>query len=158
MRFHPIPSLSHPAHGRGIAIVKFLLDNWYLILLALGSGTLLAWPVLTGAGASAVSPAQAVHLINREKAVLIDVCEADEYVQGHATGARNIPLSTLAQAKGLPTNTSLPLVLMCQSGARSGRAVAMLKKQGYAHVHSLAGGLKAWREASLPVDRETPKS
>ena len=68
-------------------------------------------------------------------------------------GARNIPLGTLEGAKGLPTNKALPLIVVCATGARAGRAVGLLKKQGYENAHALAGGLAAWREANLPVEK-----
>lgn len=122
--------------------------------MALGSGAMLLWTSLGGGtAAGSVSTAEAVRLVNREKAQLIDVCEPAEYAAGHATGAKNVPLSTLDAAKNLPTNKALPLVVVCASGARSTRAVAMLKKQGYANAQSLSGGMKAWRDAHLPVEK-----
>jgi len=135
--------------------VKFLLDNWFLVLAALVSGGMLLAPGLQRrAGAGAVGTTEAVRLINREKGVLIDVSEPAEFAAGHATGARNIPFGTLAEGvKGLPTNKALPLILMCPTGARANRAVATLKKLGYEKVHPLTGGLAAWREASLPVEK-----
>ena len=134
--------------------MKFLIDNWILILAALTSGGLLLWPVLMrGAQGSAISPAEAVRLINREKAVLIDVCEPAEFAAGHAVGARNIPLAGLEGHKSLPSNKTLPVVLLCQNGARAARAAGMLKKLGYENAQALAGGLVAWREANLPVEK-----
>jgi rhodanese-related sulfurtransferase len=134
--------------------VKFLLDNWYLVLAALVSGGLLLWPMLSrGVGGSAVSSAEAVRLINREKGVLIDVSEPAEYAAGHVMGARNIPFGSLEGAKNLPSNKALPVILVCATGVRAGRAVAVLQKLGYQNVQSLAGGLVAWREANLPVER-----
>jgi len=135
--------------------VKFLLDNWFLVLAALVSGGLLLWPMLSrgAGGASSVSTAEAVRLVNREKGVLIDVSEPAEYAAGHVAGARNIPFGTLEGAKNLPTNKALPLILVCTTGARAGRAVALLNKQGYENVRSLAGGLVAWRDAHLPVEK-----
>ncbi|HEY1092240.1 MAG TPA: rhodanese-like domain-containing protein [Burkholderiaceae bacterium] len=134
--------------------MKFLLDNWYLILAALASGGMLAWPALArGVVGAAVAPNEAVRLINREKAVLVDVCEPDEYAAGHAVGARNIPISTLDGHKLLPSNKALPIVLMCQTGARAQRAAGMLRKAGYEKAQAMQGGLKAWREANLPVER-----
>jgi rhodanese-related sulfurtransferase len=135
--------------------VKFIVDNWILILAALTSGTLLVWPLVAkgGLGGGSVSTADAVRLINHEKAVLIDVCEPAEFAAGHAAGARNVPLSALDGAKGLPTNKALPLVVMCATGARSARAAAQLRKAGYSSVHALAGGNAAWREASLPIEK-----
>ena len=131
--------------------MTFILDNWTLILLALASGGLLLWPMLQAGGGASVAPAEAVRLINREKGVLIDICEPAEFAAGHAQGARNIPLSTLVGAKDLPSNKSLPLLLMCASGARSGRAVGDLRKAGYDKAVAVAGGTAAWREAGLPV-------
>ena len=134
--------------------MKFIIDNWYLFLVALASGSMLLWPVLKNASGGSLTPARAVQLINREKAVVIDVCEAEEFATGHVTGAKNVPVSQLEER--LPTvvkNKALPVVLVCASGARSNRAVAIAKKLGYENAQSLAGGLKAWREASLPVEK-----
>lgn len=135
--------------------MDFLLNNWVLLLAALSSGFLLLWPTLAGASAgAAVSPAQAVQMINREKAVIVDVCEPAEYAAGHISGARNVPMAALsADNKQLPSNKALPLLVLCQSGARATRAAGMLRKMGYEKAVPLAGGLKAWREASLPVDK-----
>lgn len=134
--------------------MKFIIDNWYLIFVALASGSMLLWPALKSASGGSLTPARAVQLINREKAVVIDVCETEEYAAGHVGGAKNVPLGQLEER--LPTvvkNKALPVVLVCASGARSNRAVAIAKKLGYENAQSLAGGLKAWREASLPVEK-----
>jgi rhodanese-related sulfurtransferase len=138
-------------------VSSFLLNNWHLILAALVSGGLLLWPVIKGSagGAGAVGAAEAVRLLNREKAVLIDISEPAEFAAGHAGGARNVPFGQLEDAnhKALPSNKALPLVLVCPTGSRSSRAVALLKKAGYENVRALAGGLAAWREANLPVEK-----
>lgn len=133
--------------------MTFLLENWYLILAALVSGGMLAWPAITRSGNSKVSAAQAVALINREKAVLIDVCDAAEFAAGHAAGAKNVPLASLGTTTALPKNKAVPVVLLCRSGARASRGVAILRKLGYEKATSLAGGLTAWREANLPVEK-----
>ena len=134
--------------------MKFLLDNWYLILAALVSGGMLAWPMVSrGTGGGGVSPAEAVRLINREKAVLIDVREAEEFAAGHAVGARNLPLATLEGDKSLPKNKTLPIVLLCAKGAHAGRAAGMLRKLGHENVQPILGGLAAWREAQLPIEK-----
>jgi rhodanese-related sulfurtransferase len=134
--------------------VKFIIDNWYLFAIAAASGGLLLWPVLQGATLTGIAPAAAIQLINREKAVVVDVCEAGEFSQGHIVGSKNIPLGELeAKLAQAVKNKALPLVLVCQTGARSGRAVAMAKKLGYEQAQSLAGGLKAWKAANLPVEK-----
>lgn len=131
--------------------MKFILDNWALILMAVVSGGMLLWQSLQKVQGGAVPPSEAVRLINREKAVLIDVCEPAEFAAGHAGGARNIPLGSLADAKELPKDKSVPVVLMCVSGARASRAAGLLKRAGYEKAVAVAGGMGAWREAGLPV-------
>jgi rhodanese-related sulfurtransferase len=133
--------------------VKFIIDNWMLIVLAASSGGLLVWQTLQKTRGGAVGTAEAVRLINREKAVLVDVGEAAEYAAGHAVGARHIPLGSLEGSKDLPSNKALPLVLMCATGARAARAAGQLRKAGYERAVAVGGGLAAWREASLPVEK-----
>ena len=133
--------------------MKFIVENWYLIVLALVSGALLAVPMLKGA-AGGLTAANAVQLINREKAVLIDVCGADEYAAGHAGGAKSVPLGELeSRLPNVVKNKAIPVVMMCASGARASRAAAMARKLGYENAQVLAGGLKAWKDAGLPVEK-----
>ena len=134
--------------------MKFLIDNWMLISVALASGAMLLWPALKGATGGGVSTAEAVQLINRERAVVVDVCETEEFAAGHVGGAKNVPVAQLEQR--LPEvvkNKTVPLILVCASGARANRALAVAKKLGYDKAQVLAGGMKSWKEANLPVER-----
>lgn len=134
--------------------MKFFLDNWMLIALALTSGALLLAPVLQDASSGGLSANDAVSLINREKAVVVDVCEPAEFAAGHIVGSKNIPLADLqAKLAAAAKNKGLPLILVCQSGARSARAMATAKTLGYEQVHSLGGGLTAWKSAGLPLEK-----
>ena len=133
--------------------MDFLLANWMLILVALTSGTMLLLPLLQGGGAG-LTPTAAVQLINRDKAVVVDVCGTDEFAAGHVAGARSIPLHELeARLPGSVKNKATPLVLVCASGMRSGRAVAIARKLGYENAQSLGGGLGAWKAANLPLEK-----
>ena len=134
--------------------MDFLIANWSLVLLALVSGGLLAWPLLQGGSGGGLSAAAAVQRINREKAVVIDVCQPEEFAAGHVVGAKSIPLAELeARLPGAVKNKATPLVLVCASGVRARRAVAIARKLGYEKAEVLAGGMKSWREANLPVER-----
>ncbi len=134
--------------------MKFIFENWMLISVALISGALLFWPVIQSATGGSLTADGAVQLINREKAVVVDVCEAEEFAAGHVGGAKNIPLNQLEdKLASVVKNKTLPLILVCQSGSRSNRAVAIAKKLGYEQAQSLAGGLGAWKTANLPVEK-----
>ena len=135
--------------------MKFLIDNWMLISIAIASGGMLLWPLIAGGmNAGALNANGAVQLINREKAVVVDVCDPAEFAAGHVGGAKNVPLGELeAKLPGMVKNKALPLILVCATGARSGRAVAIAKKLGYEQAQSLGGGLKAWKDANLPLEK-----
>ena len=134
--------------------MNFIVNNWMLISIALVSGGLLLWPVIQGAATAGLAPAGAVQLINREKAVVVDVSEVAEFAAGHIVGAKNIPLGDLeAKLASAVKNKTLPLILVCQTGARSGRALVIAKKLGYDQAQSLGGGLAAWKTANLPVEK-----
>ena len=138
--------------------MKFLLDNWMLIAVAIISGTMLLMPIIQGAGGGLTADG-AVQLINREKAVVIDVCEAEEFAAGHVGGAKNIPLNLLEEKLASTVkNKALPLIMVCTTGARSARAVAIARKLGYDNTQSMTGGLKAWRTANLPIEKTPEKA
>jgi rhodanese-related sulfurtransferase len=135
--------------------LNFFIDNWPLVLLALTSGGMLVWPLVKGAADAngAVSTSEAVRQINREKAVLIDVSDATEFAAGHANGARNVPLAQLDGHKLLPTNKTLPVLVLCPNGSRATRAAAQLRKAGFEKAIAVAGGTAGWRGAQLPIEK-----
>ncbi|RZI73919.1 MAG: rhodanese-like domain-containing protein, partial [Rubrivivax sp.] len=97
---------------------------------------------------------QAVQRMNREKAVVIDVSDSKEFAAGHVIGAKNLPLDELeAKLPAAVKNKAVPLIMVCATGAKANRAVAIAKKLGYADAQSLTGGMGAWRAASLPVEK-----
>lgn len=133
--------------------MDFIQQNIYLVAIAILSGAmLLVTSLRRPGGGNAVTPAQATLLINREDAVIIDVREPDEYAAGHLPESRNIPAGKLEERVGeLEKYKDTPLILVCQSGARSAGSCARLGKLGFAKTHNLAGGVGAWVEAGLPI-------
>lgn len=136
-------------------IIDFLRQNYLLVGVALASGGMLLWPYLRRAsGGPWATPAQATHLINREDASVIDVREPAEYAAGHVLGAKNVPLARVASAGAeLAKRKAKPMIVYCASGDRSNKAAATLRKQGFERVFTLAGGMKAWQDAGLPVEK-----
>ena len=141
--------------------MEFILQNIYLVVLAVVSGGMLLVVSLRGAGGGgrhALNPTQATLLINRENAEVIDLREPEEYVTGHLPESRNIAAARLEERAGeLDKLKDTPLILVCQNGSPSSAACAKLEKLGFAKVHSLEGGISAWRAAGLPLKKGSRK-
>lgn len=97
---------------------------------------------------TSVRPQQADEMV-AAGALLIDVREPYEWQAGHAPKARHIPLSQLGnRMRELPSGR--PVVTVCRSGNRSAHAARMLAEGGH-EVANLAGGMRAWAAAGLPI-------
>ena len=94
-------------------------------------------------------------LITDSNVVILDVRKADEFAEGHITGAILIDqfqsdFLEQAQAK-LPKDKTI--AIYCRSGRRSANAAGKLADVGYKCVN-LKGGIIAWKEANMPVTKE----
>ena len=129
--------------------VKFFIDNYLLILTALLSGAALAWPALSRSKHS-LTILQATQLLNKGKAVILDVRSAEEFAAGHLRSAKNIPLKELAAKMG-QLDKSQPVLVVCAAGVQSVKGAVQLTQAGFAEVYSLEGGFEAWHSQGLPV-------
>ena len=77
-------------------------------------------------------------------AVLLDVRTPQEYEQGHIPNSENIPLQDIQRCKELIGDVDTPIFAYCHSGARSGQAIAILKRMGYHNCKNI-GGIAAYR-------------
>lgn len=85
-------------------------------------------------------------LLQREKDYrLLDVREQSEWDAGHIEGAIHWPLSRLVEGSFPDKDEAArPIVIYCQSGVRSQKALGILKKQGWQRAKHLTGGYRAW--------------
>ena len=136
-------------------LVQFVQNNLLLFVVAFVSGAMLLWPLVRrSSGGPWVNPAQATHLINREDALMVDVREPGEFGAGHILGAKNVPLARIEDGgSDLGKRKERPLIVYCDTGNRSAKAIAALKKHGFTRVMNLSGGLGAWQQAGLPVEK-----
>ena len=93
-----------------------------------------------------VSIARAAELA-AEGALMLDVREPGEWQAGHMVGAVHVPLAQLDPST-IPVGT--PIVAVCRSGNRSGKAATILAGAGH-DVVNMGGGMLAWSEAGLPI-------
>jgi len=139
-----------------VNILKFVTDNIFLVAVAFVSGAMLVWPaVRRGASGASISTLQATLLINQQNALVLDVREAAEYEKGHMLNARNIPFGELeGRAAEIEKHKAKPVIVVYDDGGnRSGRAATALRKQGFEQVFTLSGGIGAWRQAGLPLEK-----
>ena len=135
--------------------VEFVRNNLLLFAVALVSGGMLLWPfVRRTTGGPWLSTTQATHLINREEALVVDVREPNEFAGGHVLGAKNLPLARLdSPGADLAKRKDRPVIVYCDGGERGTKAAAALKRQGFTRVVNLSGGISAWQQAGLPVEK-----
>lgn len=139
--------------------VAFLQKNPYHLLLfgaAVVSGGMLLWPLVSRLfhPGNEVSPFEAVQLINRRDAVVIDVRDAGEYAAGHIANARHIPEAQLLERiKEVEKFKTRPIIVSCRTGSRAANAGAVLRKHGCGEVFTLRGGIAAWQQASMPLEK-----
>ena len=135
--------------------MKFVIDNIFLIAVALVSGAMLVWPLLRrGAGGHSVNTLEATQLINRQDALVLDVREQAEYAQSHILNSRGLPLSQIeARIGDIEKFKDKPVIVYCATGNRSSTAAAVMRKRGFSNVVNLSGGFAAWQQAGLPVQK-----
>jgi rhodanese-related sulfurtransferase len=134
----------------------FLQKNIFLVAVTLVSGGMLLWPLIQRAriGAKEVSVQQAVQLINRRDAVVIDVRDAADFASGHIPNARHMPVAEMEKRlKELEKLKSRPVIVSCRSGNRAAAASAVLRKNGFQEVFPLKGGILGWQQASMPLEK-----
>ncbi len=133
--------------------MNFILDNIFVVAIAVISGGALLWPAL-GPKGKRVSSLQATQMINRGKTLVLDVRTAEEFAASHVRDAKNIPLADLGNRIGeLEKSKGRTVIVVCQNGARADKAVRLLAAAGFEDAHALEGGQAAWIAAGLPVTK-----
>ncbi len=135
--------------------MEFLKQNVMLIGLAIGSGLMLLWPMLNRGGSSGVpnlTPNEAVLMMNRSQALILDVRDEAEFAAGHISNAKHIPVAELeSRIKEIQKYKDKPVIVNCQGGVRSSKACGILRKLEFTQLNNLQGGLNAWTQAKLPL-------
>jgi rhodanese-related sulfurtransferase len=130
--------------------------NLVLLGVVLVTGGMLLWPLIAKLirPGREVGPAEAVQLINRRDAVVLDVRDAAEYKSGHITNARHVPEKEIAsRMKELEKMKAKPIIVSCARGNRSMNVANQLRSVGFTEVFSLRGGLTAWQQANMPLEK-----
>ena len=129
------------------------MNNIGYVALWVGSGALLLWPEISRlAGASSeIGTLDATRLMNQATTLVLDVRDGAEYASGHLPRARHIPLQELSKRiDEIGKYKDKPVLVTSKGG---GAALRFLRQAGFTTVYQLKGGLAAWQQASLPVEK-----
>jgi rhodanese-related sulfurtransferase len=136
--------------------LEFVIQYWYLFAMLAAILLLLAFDPAgrSVGGASKISPGQLPQIQARKSAVLVDIRSSDEFNQGHIAQSLSLPLETLESSlKKLNKHRGKPVILVCQSGIRAGKAASILKKNQFEELYVLDGGVASWKKENLPLTR-----
>jgi len=137
-------------------MLPFIEKNWPLVLVFVLSGVMLLWPWVTRrlSPVREIGTFDATRMINTENPIVLDIREPKEYTGAQLPNAMHVPLSQLKDRGGeLAKHVARPVIVYCDRGLRGGAAASALGKLGFTRVQSLRGGLRAWRDAGLPVQK-----
>ena len=132
----------------------FVANHWILSSLFVGLLAALLITERLRAGKT-LTPQQAVMMLNKEDAIVVDVRDKKDMTEGSIRGAHHIPLSKLKEkATELEKFKDKVIIIADKMGQHSGMAVKTLAAAGYKNVQRLSGGMVEWRNANLPVSKK----
>ena len=132
------------------------MNNIALVALFVASGMMLFWPEIQrlAGGSNEIGTLEATRLMNQGQTLVLDVRDGAEFAGGHLPRARHIPLKELSKrVDEIGKFKDKTVIVTCKGGGRAGAAARLLKQAGFTSVYQLRGGLAAWQQASLPVER-----
>ena len=134
----------------------FVVQHIALVALFVASGVMLVWPEVSRlmGSSSEIGTLDATRLINQGSTLVLDVGDDKEFAAGHMPRARNIPVRDLAgRLEEIAKFREKTVIVAARNNAQGAAAVRALKRAGFKTVYQLKGGLAAWQQASLPVEK-----
>ncbi|WP_372881656.1 rhodanese-like domain-containing protein [Psychromonas sp.] len=107
-------------------------------------------------GVKSIAAQDAIMMMNKQNAIIVDVRPADEYKKGHIVNAKNIPVSQIDKGgfADIEKHKDSPIIVVCASGDRSSSAAGKLVKAGFGQVNNLSAGMSGWAAANLPTTKK----
>lgn len=132
-------------------VIEFSINNPMLVSAFILLLALIVFNESRTAG-NGVSVPEAVRLMNRDEAVALDIRDRKNFTQGHIAGSVNIPMANLdARIQELDKHKEKTILVVCNTGASAGVAIAKLQKAGFEQVLRLKGGVMQWQSDSMPM-------
>ncbi|SFR57283.1 Rhodanese-related sulfurtransferase [Marinobacter daqiaonensis] len=132
-------------------LFEFVVNHY--ILVSVFAALLIALVLLESRrGGKKVSAQEAVNMINRDEAVVVDIRDRKDFNEGRITGSVHIPLNAIKDRAGeLKKHKDKTIIVVDKMGQHSAMAVKQLNAEGYDNVVRLSGGIGDWRASNLPL-------
>jgi rhodanese-related sulfurtransferase len=101
-----------------------------------------------------INPVRVTQLINHQNAAVLDLRTNEAYKQGHIIDAYSLSAKDVQAGKKLDKFKNRPIIIVCNANNEAQKIATLLLKQGY-NAYSLAGGMRAWLDAQMPLVRES---
>lgn len=131
--------------------LEFLTQEWILVA-AIAVIVVLFFLHESRKSGPALSPQQAINLVNSENGIFLDVRDAGEFKAGHIVDALHIPAAKVeSRLPELEKHKNSPIVLVCKMGQHAGAAGKQLRANGFEKVYKMSGGMLEWTNLQLPT-------
>jgi rhodanese-related sulfurtransferase len=131
--------------------LEFVSQQWILVA-ALAAVVFMLFFHESRKSGPALSPQQAITMVNAQQGLFLDIRDAGDYKQGHIVDALHLPAAKLETRIGeLEKHKSKPIVLVCKMGQQASAAGKTLKANGFEHVYKMTGGMMEWSNLQLPT-------
>lgn len=137
--------------------ISFLTKHWALVLLLVLTVIAIAiYELFTQVlGTKRVNPQEAINIINNQDGVIIDTRNQKLFREGHIINSTNIiPSNFESELKKLLNNQNKPIIVIGETDQSAIETSKKMLKSGFKSVQILAGGLNAWKTASLPLEKD----
>ncbi len=134
-------------------IVEFVTNNWMLAGAWFALVTLLMVS-FNSTASKAIGTQQVTTMMNRDKAVIVDIRPKADFSKGHLLGSINIPVANIKDSlKELEKYQQRPIILVDASGLHSSGAAQQMRKLGIQEISRMHGGILSWTNDNLPLSK-----
>ena len=135
-----------------MALFLEFVSQQYILVAALAAVAFLLFFNESRKSGAALSPQQAISMVNAEDGLFLDLRDASDYKLGHIVDALNLPATKIESRMGeLEKHKNKPIVLVCKMGQQASAAGKTLKANGFEQVYKMTGGMMEWSNLQLPT-------
>lgn len=138
--------------------IDFLTNNPMLSLAWVAIAVLLIHHQIKDkiSGVKNINTQEATMLINKQDAIVVDIRSKEDFQKGHIVNAKNITLSQIEKGSfsAIESHKQTPIIVVCDTGARSASAASKLVKAEFTQVTNLFSGMSGWKSANLPTTKK----